>query len=121
MPAVVIPRILRDKFGDEASEALVDLINQVTDQSRQETIVLVEEKFERRLAEEFARLRSEDLVRLREEIIGVKVELREEIAQSNAQLRVQMADYRSELVRWMFVFWIGQLAAILAIIFVFFR
>jgi len=53
MPAVVIPRLLRDTFGDDVSEVLVDFINQLTDQSRQETITFVEERFERRLSEEF--------------------------------------------------------------------
>ncbi len=172
MPAVVIPRVLRDTFGDDASEALVDLVNQLTEQSRQETIAFVEEKFERRLTEEFARLRSEDLVyldkRITEEIAGVKGEiaglrsellgeiaslrsellgenanlrselreenanLRSELREENANLRselrgeiadlrTQMADYRADLIRWMFIFWVGQLGAILAIIFVFFR
>ena len=127
MPAVVIPRLLRDTFGDDVSEVLVDFINQLTDQSRQETITFVEERFERRLSEEFARLRSEDLVLLREEIAGVRSELREEIAgvrsdlrEEMAELRVEMANYRTDLIRWMFIFWVGQLGAILAILFVFF-
>ncbi|MFQ5343445.1 MAG: hypothetical protein ACE5F6_18040 [Anaerolineae bacterium] len=72
------------------------------------------------MSEEFARLRSEDLVLLREEIIGVKSELRAEIAGVKSELRTQMADYRADLIRWMFIFWVGQLGAILAILFVFF-
>ncbi|MFQ5859197.1 MAG: LA_3696 family protein [Anaerolineae bacterium] len=162
MPAVVIPRLLRDTFGDDVSESLVDFFNELLANSRQETIVFVEEKFERRLTEEFSRLRAEDLARLdkriTEEISRLRVEdiaglrreladmraellqevaesmaqlrqemaesmaqLRQEMAENNAQLRQEMAGYRADLVRWMFIFWVGQVGAILAILFVFFK
>ncbi|MFQ6013905.1 MAG: hypothetical protein ACE5NP_00500 [Anaerolineae bacterium] len=69
---------------------------------KEDVIVLVEEKFERRLVEEISKLRGE----LREEMAG---------------LRVELANTRADLIRWMFIFWVGQVATILGILFVFFR
>ncbi len=138
MPAVVIPRLLRETFGDDVSETLVDFFNQLGEEYRQQTIVFVEEKFERRLTEEFARLRSEDLARLdkriteeiaqlRQEMAEGNAQLRQEMAEGNAQLRTEIANVKAELsmqiadsytrqLRWMFVFWIGQVGVILAIL-----
>ncbi|MFQ6013906.1 MAG: hypothetical protein ACE5NP_00505 [Anaerolineae bacterium] len=69
---------------------------------KEDVIVLVEEKFERRLVEEISKLRGE----LREEMAG---------------LRVELANTRADLIRWMFIFWVGQVATILGILFAFFR
>jgi hypothetical protein len=54
------------------------------------------ERFERRLSDETAKLRVE-------------------IANLGSGLRQEMAKDRFELLKWMFVFWIGQLAATTAI------
>ncbi|NIR46301.1 MAG: hypothetical protein GWN32_09080 [Gemmatimonadetes bacterium] len=61
---------------------------------------------------------------LRSEIGGLREELRSEIAglrEDSARIRVEMAARESRLMRWMFVFWIGQLAAILGVVFVVLR
>lgn len=44
---------------------------------------------------------------LEERISNVRVELKEEIS----NLRVEVKDTRTELIKWMFVFWIGQVLA----------
>ena len=88
MSVIAIPNILREKFGESVAQALVELINQVEDRAKDRTIEIVEERFERRLAQEIARL-------------------------------------ESRLIRWMFIFWIGQFASIVGvlsvILFAFFR
>lgn len=38
------------------------------------------------------------------------------VAEETAKLRLDMADMKFELVKWNFVFWIGQLAAMTAIL-----
>ena len=84
MAVIAIPSILKEKFGEAAAQALVDLLNQVEERAKDRTIEVVEERFERRLAELEARL-----------------------------------------IRWMFIFWIGQFASIVgvlsAILFAFFK
>ena len=130
MPAVVIPRLLRDAFGDDVSESLVDFFNELLANSRQETIIFVEEKFERRLTEDLARLDkriTEEIGQLRQEMVEGNAQLRQEMVGGNAQLRTEMANVKAELsaqiadyharqLRWMFVFWIGQVGVIVAIL-----
>ena len=130
MPAVVIPRLLRDTFGDDVSESLVDFFNELLANSRQETIIFVEEKFERRLTEDLARLDkriTEEIGQLRQEMVEGNAQLRQEMVGGNAQLRTEMANVKAELsaqiadyharqLRWMFVFWIGQVGVIVAIL-----
>ena len=53
--------------------------------------------FERRLAEECAKLH--------EEFKALRVEFR-------ADLKVEVANVRADLLKWSFLFWIGQIAAV---------
>ncbi len=88
MTVIAIPSILKEKLGETAAQALIEMFNQVEERAKDRTIEIVEERFERRLAEEIARL-------------------------------------EARLIRWMFIFWIGQFASIVgvlsAILFAFFR
>ena len=80
MSIVAVPEVLRDKLGPEGAQALVELLNRTSQRTRDDVLVFVEERFERRLAE-----------------------------------------VRTDLVRWMFIFWVGQIGAILGILFAFFK
>ena len=70
---------------------MVDLLNYNAQNSGNSITTFVEEKFERRLSEEMAKLRGE------------------------------MHKNQVATIRWMFVFWVGQIGAILGILFAFFR
>ena len=92
---VTVPKILREKLGEEGSEGLIELLNNASESTYSSVITLAEEKFERRLAEETGKLRSE---------------LSEKIEHGN-----------TAMIRWMFIFWVGQIGALLGILFAFFR
>lgn len=98
MPIVTVPKVLREKLGEEGADALVELINVANSQTKADVLTFVEEKFERRLSEEMSK---------------VSVEF--------AKVRQEMAELKADLIRWMFIFWVGQLGAILGILFAFFR
>jgi hypothetical protein len=98
MAVIAVPRPLREKLGEEGTDALVALINEAGESNKKSVIEVVEERFERRLAEEIGKVREE---------IG--------------RLRVEMADLRANLVQWMFLFWIGQIGVLTGILFAFFR
>jgi hypothetical protein len=70
-----------------------------------------------KLREEFANAWSQ----LRVEIGTVRAEVREEITDTRAQLREEIANTRAELIKWMFLFWVGQVGVILGILFAWFR
>jgi hypothetical protein len=102
MPIITVPKPLRERLGEEGAEALVQLINQATEAGKGDVVAVVEEKFERRLTEEASKLRAE-IDHLRGEMIE------------------RIESVRSELIKWMFVFWVGQIGAIVGILFAFFR
>ena len=121
---VSIPKALREKIGEEAAESLIELLNTSSQNSQNNVITLAEEKFERRLAEELAKVRSE--------ISEVKTELRSEISSNISSLKSDLEKRISEVkeeshknqtatIRWMFLFWVGQIGAMLGILFAFFR
>ncbi len=117
MAVITVARPLREKLGDDAADSLVTLLNQSSGSTRIDVIVLVEEKFERRLAEEIAKLR----VQVTDEIAKLRVELHNAIVVGDAALRVEMARMRADVIRWMFIFWLGQLATMIGIALAFFR
>ncbi len=52
---------------------------------------------------------------LRAEMKTMEAGLRAEIQTSAAGLRAEMANQKSEIIKWMFLFWIGQIAVTTAI------
>ncbi len=91
MDIITVPKPLREKIGDDGSDALVELLNKSNERLKEDTLAFVEEKFERRLAEEISKVN-------------------QKIAESN-----------SNTIKWMFIFWVGQVGAIVAILFAFFK
>ena len=91
MAVIAVPRPLREKLGEEGTDALVMLLNEAGENNKKSGIEVVEERFERRLSEEMGKLRTD------------------------------MADLRANLVQWMFLFWIGQIGVLTGILFAFFR
>lgn len=142
MPILIVPKVLREKLGEEGADALVELINLANSQTKADVLTFVEEKFERRLSEELGKLNerlttveekfdrrlSEELGKVNERITAEISKLNErltiEIGKVNvefAKVRQEMAELKAGLIRWMFIFWVGQLGAILGILFAFFR
>ncbi len=179
MAILTIPRVLREKLGDEGAEALVELLNTVGYQERNNLLGLVEERFARRVGEESARLKayiSEVKFALEEQIREVesrlegritevesklekqiaevesrlegritevesKLEkqiaevesrlegritegerkLEKQIVEVGAKFEVRLAQVRADLIRWMFIFWAGQIGVLVALFVLFFR
>lgn len=54
--------------------------------------------------------------RLTQEIAALRVELMRELHAGLAAVRQEIAAVRVELIRWSFVFWIGQIAAMIGVL-----
>lgn len=135
MPVINISSTLRERLGDNGADDLVDLINRATEETREDVLTLAAEKYERRLTEETEILRryiNGETTQLDRRITGVAAELDKRITEVAAdlgkriteetqQIRVELAETKADLLRWMFIFWVGQVATILGILFVFFR
>jgi len=106
MPVLTVEKPLRDKLGDDGLDSLFRLINESRDEQKRDTLEFVEEKFERRLSEEIGALE----LRLTDRINNVDKRLSAQISQSSANM-----------IKWMFIFWVGQVGVILGMLFAFFK
>ncbi|KWT94962.1 LA_3696 family protein [Candidatus Magnetominusculus xianensis] len=148
MSVITIPRSVREHLGDEASEDLAALINDIDIGARKDAIAIAEERFERRLVEESGKLRVEigkineritleigkineritleigkineritlEIGKINERITLEIGKVNERISEETGKLHVELEKYSKENIKWMFLFWIGQLAATFAII-----
>jgi hypothetical protein len=87
-----IPEALRARLGEHAAVELVELTERVGREASEQVLSLAEERFERRLATEMSQTRVE-------------------MERGFGTLRQELATARVELIRWSFLFWIGQVAA----------
>jgi hypothetical protein len=90
MSVIAIPNILREKLGEAVVQALLEVLNQLEDRTKDRAIESVEHRFEKRLTEEMGKL------------------------------RVEVHSIRADVIKWMFLFWVGQVATITGL-FAFFR
>lgn len=91
MTIIAIPNILREKFGDEATAALVSILTKVEESAKEVTLQVAESRFEQKLAE-----------------FETKIEKR-------------LSEFKTDLIKWMIGISISQMVIILAIISAFFR
>lgn len=102
---------LLETLGERGSASLIEILDAQQQASTEAAMVQCGERFERRLIEETSKLPLET------------TQLRGEMREGFADLRRDMADLRAglssdrfDLLRWAFAFWIGQVAAISAIV-----
>ena len=65
------------------------------------------DRFERRLVEEISSVRLQ--------LTQVEASLRKDMTEMGASIRQDMATNRVELLKWSFLFWVGQVVAVAAI------
>ena len=137
MDSEIVPSALRERLGGDGSDALLELLENVRTDLREDVITACSERFERRLVEETSALRvqlaqtessirqdlsridsatRQDLARMdaaiRQDMTRLGAELREAMASMRTDLLDRMSSDRFDLLKWAFLFWIGQVAAI---------
>ena len=113
MPIITVPKPLREKPGEDGADALVDLFNRSEQRKKEDVLEFVEEKFERRLSEEIGKVNQ----RITKEIESLRVE----IQKTCADLVDRIEKSRADTIKWVFVFWVGQIVALTGILFAFFK
>ncbi len=124
MPIITVPKVLRDKLGEDGADALVELFNQSEAQQKEDMLQFVEEKFERRLSEEVGKINqriTNETESLRVEIQQTRTDLFDRIERSHTDLVDRVETSRSDLIKWVFIFWVGQVGVIIGILFAFFK
>ena len=82
-------------------------------------LAVAAERFDKRLTEEIGALRvdlAKEFGSARVEMAKVLAAVRGEMAKEFAAVRSEMGGLRFDLVKWCFVFWIGQVATMTAIV-----
>ena len=92
-----LPSVLSVRLGPDAAKALEGTLDIERRESRDHVLTIAGERFERRLAEESAKLRIE-------------------MSNLDSSLRQGIATCRFELLKWMILLWVSQLAAISGIL-----
>ncbi len=106
---------LRDKLGPEASEDL----GAALEDAKKDMLTAAHDRFDARLATTAAELRAEltrTQAELRQEIAAGDAALRVAFTEGLSRIRTEMADMRVDVLRWSFVFWIGQVVATASLI-----
>jgi anti-sigma-K factor RskA len=95
-----LSRKFYEKLGDDVATELVEWFNQVDATYRTELRELNEANFARFDA------------KLEQRLAELRAELREEISSGDAALRTEMrvgfANLRADLLKWMFIYWVGS-------------
>ena len=115
---------LKGSLGEEQAQIVVEgMKTQVKEALENSKSVLAtkEDLFGLRieLKEDIHALRTElkgDINALRTELKGDINALRIELKGDNASLDVKIEKTRADMIKWMFIFWIGQIAAIFALL-----
>jgi len=117
---ITIPKALRDRLGEEATEAFTEVVKALDLEARKEALVLAEERFEKRLTEEIGKVNE----RLTEEIGKVNERLTEEIGKVRLdleKLRTEMQLLKADLLKWVFVAWLSQIGVLSGIMLAFLK
>jgi uncharacterized protein YaaN involved in tellurite resistance len=135
MQIVVLPEVIEQKLKVNERKEVIDFINDLvadtSDGLKKDIIEILEEKFEKRLSVELVNLKSELMEkisdssvelnerinatesRLSERITKLEVQLNERITTGDEKLRVEIANSKAEIIKWMFLFWIGNVITII--------
>ena len=84
-----IPETLRTKLGEDGTRELIELLNQ--------TAKNIKESLEEKTSDKSEQTKS-----------GIE----KQILELKAELKTEIAHTRADLIKWMFIFWIGQVAVI---------
>ena len=93
MDTLTVPVPVRERLGNAGSDGLMNMFA--------EAHRIGEERLDRRMAQMSAHFEHR---------------LKEEISQFRVEMIQQMSDLRFDILKWNFLFWIGQLAALTGIL-----
>ncbi len=99
MAKLTVPPLLRDKLGDDASAALIDLLHEAQNGQRQLLLQSVEDRFLRHVAESEGRLRSEmqaGFLELQRQMGALRADVSKEIADLRKEFTGEIAGVRNE-------------------------
>ena len=106
-----MPPALAERLGEKGTEGLVTLLASTRAEWTDEVLATTVERFEHRLTTEMSLLRV-DMSSLRVEMSREMATLRLDVTNGLSEVRAELSEVRVELLKWSFLFWVGQLAAV---------
>lgn len=100
-------KLLTEKLGSDTTEAIFKYIDNKTERSVEATIKTLATK--------------DDLLVMREDFHKEFVEIRKELSDKITSVRKEIGDAKADNIKWMFIFWIGQVGAMLGILILFLK
>jgi hypothetical protein len=100
-------KLLSEKLGNDTTEAIFKYIDNKTERSVESVIKTLSTK--------------DDLANLRKEMGDNFSNVKDEIANIKYDLRKDIAEAKADNIKWMFIFWVGQIGATLAILLLFLK
>ena len=88
---------LRQRLGADGTNGLLDCFDRAQHEWTERVMTIAVDRFERRLAEEMGTMRTT-------------------VAEQGAAIRAEVSKSRAEIVRWLFLFWTGQVVALAALV-----
>jgi hypothetical protein len=137
MLATHVPASLRERLGAEGTSGLIQILERTRDESVTTALAACTDRFERRLTETNAALQRETaglrlemhdgfaavrqemrdgFALVRQEMHQSVAAVRQEMHDGVASVRLELATQRAELLKWSFLFWIGQVAVVAGVL-----
>lgn len=119
MQPLRVPPRLKARLGSDESDDLAMLLQHAGVGWRDDMLTFATDRFGQVLATEAGRLRVEMVngdAAIRQELVETRAMFRHELTETRAALREDMAALRVEVLRWSFLFWLGQIATIAALL-----
>jgi hypothetical protein len=101
-----VPAALRNRLEDDATFGLIELLDRERKDWSEQVLSVAADRFERQLSEELS---------------GLRVEFRTVLHDGVNSLRQEIATTRVEMLKWSFLFWIGQVAAMAGLVAIAFK
>lgn len=107
MQVDAVPRAVRERLGPEGTGGLLHVLDLAQREWTDDVLSVAAERFERRLAESASGLRVQ--------IAQSEAAIRAEMAHMEVRIVREIAGTRGDLIKWSFLFWIGQVVAMSAV------
>jgi hypothetical protein len=111
-----LSRAFYDKLGDALANELVEWLNQVDAAYRSDLRELNELNFARfdgKVEQRFAQFGA----KVEQRFAQIDAKLDGRIAELRAEIQIGLQSLETKLIRWMFLFWIGQAATTVGMVF----
>ncbi|MFH1096872.1 MAG: hypothetical protein ABH886_04180 [Candidatus Desantisbacteria bacterium] len=147
MAIIAFPSILNEKLTDAGTQALVDIFDKVEQQNQKATLLIAEERFEKRMTQldvkidsvrsdvqivkseleakidgvrsDVKSLKSELEAKIDVKIDSVRSDVKSLTSELEARIEAKTEKMHTDIIKWMFIFCVGQVGTITAIFFAF--